>query len=414
MGVPFLLPRLGPEMESALLAEWLVAPGDEVAEGQPLATVETDKVTSDLEAPAAGSISGLVAAGEEYPVGATLAVIGASDDADAPSAPAAAAAGSSSAADPADTDSPASAGEPVASGPPSARRAVAERRRGEPLASPVARRAAQAHGVDLATVRPSARNGVIRKRDVEAAAAASAPRRGPVELGAPRPDETVDPGAMRRRIAMRMHASLQETAQITDFRDHDVTELIALRRAGVRWAGPLGFKVSFTDLFVRATALALREVPELNVSMTDDGRLVRHGSVNIGVAVAVPDGLIVPVAHRADELDLLSLHRRLEELVARAREGRLGLDELSGGTFTVTNIGSYGSTLATPILVPGQVGILGTGAFVERPVVREGQLAIGTVMTTSLTIDHRVIDGETAGRFQTAVGALLAAPERLL
>ena len=360
------LAKLGPEMESALLCEWLVADGAVVAQGEPVATVETDKVTTDLEAPAAGTISLLVEAGQEYPVGTRLAAI---------------------------------AGEQTGPSKPEARAALARRRRGgEPPATPVARRLAAALGVPLAEVGSAVGGRVIRKRDVEAAA----------ESG-----RSAALAPMRRRIAERMHQSLRDTAQITDFREHDVSELVALRGELARWGDLLGFRASWTDLFVRATALALRAVPALNASLTADGRLVAHDEVNVGVAVALPDGIIVPVLRRADELTLGEIHARLEDLVSRAREGRLAVDEVSGGTFTLTNIGSYGSQAATPILVEGQLGIIATGAFVDRPVVRDAALAVGTVMTTSLTIDHRVIDGRTAGEFQSAWGRLITDPDRL-
>jgi len=211
-----------------------------------------------------------------------------------------------------------------------------------------------------------------------------------------------------------MRDSLLQTAQITDIRQHEVTELIDLRRAAIRCSEMLGLRLSFTDLFVRASALTLREVPELNASLTDDGRLVQHDDVNIGVAVALADGLIVPVLRQADQLSIADIHAQLSSLVARARAGQADTADVSGGTFTLTNIGSYGSHAATPILVSGQVGILGTGAFLDTPIVRGGDVVAGTVMYTSLTIDHRVVDGETAGRFQTIFGRYLAEPDALV
>jgi pyruvate dehydrogenase E2 component (dihydrolipoamide acetyltransferase) len=402
MAVELALSKLGPDMESGTLTEWLVSDGDVVEEGQAVATVETDKVTTDLEAPGSGPITLLVEAGGEYPVGTRLAAIGADADADADGESA-----SRVTWDP-QPGNGASVAPPVT--PAEVRAALAERRRGEPLATPIARRMAQALGIALADLQRTAEGRVIRKRDVEAAHAAATTS----SAAAGRQARTADLSPMRRRIAQRMHASLQETAQITDFREHDVSELIGLRRSGVRWAGALGFRLSFTDLFVRATALALCEVPALNASLTENSRLISHGEINIGVAVALPDGLIVPVLRNVDQLDLVTVHQRMDDLVTRARAGRLTLDEVSGGTFTLTNIGSYGSHTATPLLVGGQVGIIGTGAFIEKPVVRDGQLAVGTVMHTSLTIDHRVVDGQTAGDFQTAWGRLIAEPDRLL
>jgi pyruvate/2-oxoglutarate dehydrogenase complex dihydrolipoamide acyltransferase (E2) component len=381
MEIAFIVPKLGPEMERGLLTAWLVAEGDHVEEGQPIATLETDKIETDLEAPASGRITGLADVAEEYAIGDRLAGI------------ATASAVSVAAATVAVAEAPSSRA--------AARAAMTERRRGEPLATPVARRIAQAHGIALTEVRV---DGRIRKRHVEAVLRAR-------ENGGRAGDELTP---MRRRIAQRVHASLQETAQITDVREHDVTAFVELRRSGLRWADALGFRVSLTDLLVRATALALREVPAVNASLTAENRLVAHGAVNIGIAVALDDGLVVPVLRDADRHGLAEIHQGVGALVGRARDGKSTREDLAGGTFTLTNIGSYGSHMATPILVQGQVGILATGAFLERPVVRDGALAVGTVMHTSLTVDHRVIDGRTAGQFQSAVSALLSDPDRLL
>lgn len=423
--VDFSLPKLGPEMESGVLADWLVAEGDTVELGQPLATIETDKVSTDLESPAAGRIGALVEAGVEYPVGTPLATIGDGAATSPDAAPIAAKTESPSPTTATATTVPTDTGITPAAPPEGdtalGRTAITERRRGEPLASPVARRMAQAHGVSLADIRRTVSQGTIRKRHVEAFIAdrdarppaaptsrTTAPPTAPLVAGTTTPLTT-----MRKRISERMRSSLLETAQITDFREHEVSDLIALRQAGVRWASVLGFRPSFTDLLVRAAALALRAVPALNVSMTDD-RLTVHDQINVGVAVAIPDGLVVPVVRRADELSLSELHDQIVRLVDRARTDALDLGDLSGGTFTVTNIGSYGSEIATPILVPGQVGIVATGSFVKKPVVRDDRIVVGTVMSTSLTIDHRVVDGETAGRFQTEIGELLRNPDRLL
>lgn len=407
MAVDVQLAKLGPEMESALLTEWLVDDGEAVAEGQAIATIETDKVTTDLEAPAAGVLKRLVPDETECAVGQRVALIAApgeeiSEDAGPMPAPAPSSGEPDAPAEP----SVATAGN-GASGP------VA----GKLRASPLARRMAADMGVDLAALASANPGSPLRKRHV-IAAADSTPSSTPAEPAAgldPAPltagREPLSP--MRRRISQRMVSSLQETAQITDFREHDVTDLVEMRKEGSRWAKRLGLGLSFTDLFVRATVLALEAVPDLNASLDGDD-LVRHSDANIGIAVAVPEGLIVPVLHRAQELSVAEIDRRVATLVERARDGSVGLDDLAGGTFTITNIGSYGSHMATPILVQGQVGILGTGALLRRPVARGEEIAIGTTMYTSLTIDHRLVDGKTAGEFQTALGELLRRPEDLL
>jgi pyruvate/2-oxoglutarate dehydrogenase complex dihydrolipoamide acyltransferase (E2) component len=418
MATSVSMTKMGPEMEAGLLVEWLVADGDIVVEGQPVATIETDKLTTDLEAPAGGPITLLVAVGGEYQVGTALATIEAADSAAAPSArhdpPVATPASSRSRAVSSvarDRSTPADDG---AAAVVAMRIALTEARRGEPSASPVARRMAQALGISLSDVKPSPHRRTIRKRDVEAAHLARS-QRELAEGSRDRPGGTLAGlSPMRRRIAQRMRDSLLATAQITDFREHEVSDLIEFRQAGLSWANAIGFRVSFTDLFVRATVIALQRVPSLNATLDSDGRLIAHDEVNLGLAVALPDGLIVPVLRDAGALNLAELHNQILDLVTRAREGRLGVTEVRGGTFTLTNIGTYGSHTATPILVEGQVGIIGTGALLQRPVVRDGRVVPGTVMHTSLTIDHRIIDGQAAGDFQTAWGDAITHPGGLL
>jgi pyruvate/2-oxoglutarate dehydrogenase complex dihydrolipoamide acyltransferase (E2) component len=429
MATDVVIAKMGPEMESALLTEWLVADGAEVTEGTPVATIETDKITTDVEAPASGRIQIFAAVETECAVGERLAVIlavgeepiGGSEPAGNGDAPAV------TEPDPTQSAATGQAPQPEpASSSPAPSPGAEDGERSGLRASPVARRIAAERGVDLAALAAANPDRPLRKRDVLSAAEgappatavatvpapAASPPPMPARTAAPAQREPLSP--MRRRISQRLIASLQETAQITDFREHDVTDLIAMRGEGSRWAKRLGLNLSYTDLFVRAIVLALAEVPELNASLEAENEVVRHGEVNVGIAVAIPEGLIVPVLHGADGLSLGEIDIRVAALVESARTGSLSLEELAGGTFTLTNIGSYGSQMATPILIQGQVGILGVGAFQQRPVVREGEIVVGTTMYTSLTIDHRLVDGKAAGDFQTAIGKLLADPERLL
>ena len=424
MVVDLPLPQLGVEMDSALLVEWSVEEGERVTAGQVVATVETDKVQAELEAPTDGVIGQRAEVDVEYRVGDRLAVI-AEDEAELGSAPpgdrsspdASAEAETTPATEVTTSHTPERTGS-GGSDPTSQRRAATERRRDEPLASPVARRMAASLGIDLGGVEPSGSRGVIRKRDVERAhadASAAAPPTPDASSqatvgGADRREKL---SATRRTIASRMHGSLRDTAQMTDVREHDVTALVALRTRAAASADTVGFRLSFTDLFIKAAAIALREVPELNASLDDDA-LITFGSIGIGVAVAVPDGLMVPVVHEPDQLSMAALHERLTARIERARTRRSTAEDLAGGTFTITNFGSYGTHFGTPILVPGQVGILGFGAMIERPMVRRGEMVVGTAMYTSLTVDHQVIDGETAGRFQSVLGSLFADPDALL
>ena len=407
MATPLTLPKLGVEMETARLAEWLVADGAEVVAEQIVANVETEKVIFELAAPAAGWIRLLGEPDEEYEIGAELALIAASreeyeslpDDASEPEA------------------APAPAARAAVNGI-AARDGVAGCRRGEPLASPLARRIASANGISLDGISGSGARGTIRRRDVEAAIAAPAevvalPVAAPAAADGEPPFEVTPLSSMRKTIARRMHASLADSAQMTDIREQDVTAVVEMRRAAVDRADALGFRLSFTTIFARAAVIALGAVPELNSSLIDE-EWRRHAGVNLGMAVSIPDGLVVPVVHGADRLSMRELHESLEAVIGRARDRSAGAGDLSGGTFTVTNFGSYGSHMGTPILMPPQVAILGVGAMVDRPMARGGELVIGKAMHSSLTVDHRVIDGETAGRFQNEFGRLLAEPDLLL
>jgi pyruvate/2-oxoglutarate dehydrogenase complex dihydrolipoamide acyltransferase (E2) component len=211
-----------------------------------------------------------------------------------------------------------------------------------------------------------------------------------------------------------MHQSVQATAQMTDFREHDVSGLVSLRASAVARADTLGFRLSYSALFARAAVMALLAVPELNSALTDGGELRRYERVDLGTAVAIPDGLLVPVVRGAEQLSLRALNEALAAVIERARTRTSPAEELAGGTFTVTNFGSFGSQVGTPILLPPQVGIMGVGALLDRPVVRDGQLAVGKVAWVSLTVDHRVIDGEAVGRFQNELARLFADPDLLL
>ncbi len=406
------MPKLGVEMTSARLDEWLVAEGAEIAAGTPIASVETEKVISDVESPGGGLIHLVGEIGREYAVGERLALLAETVeeyrqlvDGGAPTAAAPAA--------------PASAPAPAvpAAAPP------AQAAGGKLLASPLARRIAAANGVDIATVAGSGQRGAIRRRDVEAALAARpAPAAQAPAPSAPSAAAPDDPAAryddvpltpMRRTIADRMLLSMQGTAQMTDVREQDVSALVQLRRDAVAKADTLGFRLSFTALFTKAAAMALEAVPELNASIEGD-RLRSYRSIDIGTVVSVPDGLIVPVLRDVQDLGLRQVNERLEELIGRARDRKLTGDEMSGGSFTITNFGTFGSHFGTPILTPGQAAMLGIGAMIERPVVRDGEIVVGTVMFTSVTVDHRVVDGEVAGRFQNELHGLFTDPERLL
>jgi pyruvate dehydrogenase E2 component (dihydrolipoamide acetyltransferase) len=417
------LPKLGVEMETARLAEWTVAEGDAVASGDTIANVETEKVVFELPAPAAGRIHLVGELDEEYAIGDHLGAIAETDEEyasllEGAPAPAPAAAASAPVAE---QDTAVAAAPPAAPAVSAPAPAAAGGNGAKVLATPVAKRMAGVHGIDLGTLTGSGRQGVVRRRDVEAAIAAGPSTPEPaVAAGnghaAPAGAEStvLKLSSMRRTIATRMHASMQSTAQMTDIREQDVTKLVELRARTTARADALGFKLTFTALFARAALIALQRVPLLNSSLESETELRQYEGVNLGMAVAIPDGLLVPVVHGAERLSIRQLNDTLVELIGKARDRTASAEEMSGGTFTITNFGSFGSHMGTPILMPPQVGILGIGAMLDRPVVRDGEVAIGKVVYTCLTVDHRVIDGETAGHFQNELGALLADPDLLL
>ncbi len=406
MSAEISLPQLGVEMKYASLTEWVYQDGAEVRTGDVVAIVETDKVTYEIEAPGEGVLHHEAVPGEEYYVGHRLGVVTAADEQYL--APNRDAAVSEAAKPPETPDTSARIPEPAGTAPTPVTAPTPD---GKILATPLARRVAADLGIDMGSVTGSGPRGVIRRRDVDAAKAEPSVT-APVQVEPPSEQGTPFT-PMRRAIAERMHRSLQTTAQMTDVREVDVTALAEFRAALANKVDRIGFKVSFNDLFLKATAMALRKHPELNATVHDD-RVIQHDHVHLGMAVSVPEGLIVPVLRDADRLTIRALHERSEELAAEARERAVTAEDVSGGTFTVTNIGSYGSHFGTPVLNLPQVGILATGAVLDRPVVRDGDVVAGKVVHLSLTVDHRVIDGEAAGRFHTTLARLLAEPDTLL
>lgn len=411
MSIEITLPKLGVEMTSAILAEWSVPDGADVAKDEVIATVETDKVSYEITSSTEGVVHRVAVEGDEYPVGAVLATVHSEDDGRGTQPEGAAG----------PLEEPSSETRPeepsVTRESSSVERSGTRAENEAPiLATPLARRIAKSEGIDLRTIVGTGRRGQIKRSDVENAiesesrrgvitdAPASDARAGAVEVPLPQ---------LRRTIAKRMLSSLQTTAQMTDVREIDVSETLTLRRSMVDQLAETGFRPSVNTMYLKAVALTLRAVPELNVTF-EDGHLLQHRSINLGMAVAVPDGLVVPVIRDADRLSLRELHEEIARLSASAREGRLQSSDLSDGTFTVTNIGSYGSHFGTPVLNPPQVAVLATGAVVERPVVRDGSIAIGEMAYFSLTVDHQIIDGETIGRFHGELARTLAAPYLLL
>ncbi|NMH95977.1 2-oxoglutarate dehydrogenase, E2 component, dihydrolipoamide succinyltransferase [Pseudonocardia acidicola] len=452
-GTPVTMPELGESVTEGTVTRWLKQVGDTVAVDEPLLEVSTDKVDTEIPSPVAGTVLEItVAEDETVEVGAQLAVVG-----DAAAAPAPAAAPKPEPkTEPAPVDQAreqpaAKQAEPAApaaekvrangkaeTAPEPATEAGGESR-GAPYVTPLVRKLAAEHDIDLDTIEGTGVGGRIRKQDVLAAAeaaqqktaapaaepqrtapaAAAAPSRTPAArptapADGPQPGTTVKMPRLRQVIAQRMTDSLRVSAQLTTVQEVDVTRVAKLRaRAKAEFEAREGVKLTYLPFFAKATVEALKAFPQLNASINDETKEVTyHGAVHLAIAVDTPRGLLVPVIHNADELNIAGLARRIADLAARTRANKIAPDELSGGTFTITNIGSAGALFDTPIINQPQVGILGTGAITKQPVVVPGPdgedtIAIRSVCFLPLTYDHRLVDGADAGRFVSAVKARL-------
>lgn len=434
--VSVVLPALGESVTEGVITRWLKSAGDAVEADEPLVEISTDKVDTEIPAPVSGTLAAIAADTDAtVEVGAEIARISTGADAPAPPAPAPAA--------PAPAASEASAPEAVAPDADSSDSNAGA------YVTPLVRRLAAQHDIDLSTVTGSGVGGRIRKADVLAAvearggttvqpaqpslqqpaapAAAPAPARSsapPAAQTAPAsPLTTAEPSALRGRtenlsrlrrvIAERMVESLQTSAQLTTVVEVDVTRIAALRgRIKADFESREGVKLSFLPFFCKAAVEALKVYPQINSSIDmDAGTITYHDSENLGIAVDTDRGLLVPVVRDAGDLNIAGIARRIADLAERTRTNKVGPDELSGGTFTVTNTGSRGALFDTPIINMPQVAILGTGSVVKRPVVisEGGQdvIAIRSMVYLSLSYDHRIVDGADAARFLSTVKSRL-------
>jgi pyruvate dehydrogenase E2 component (dihydrolipoamide acetyltransferase) len=428
MATNVLLPQWGMNMEDGTLTRWLVNEGDEIAEGQPLVEVETAKINSELESPATGVVSHIMAAeGSLVKVGALVAVIGAPGEdppRPEPGAPssragarrrqrrrdarptgAAAARQVTPVARRLARDNGIDLGEVTGTGPrgriteQDVRDAI-EARQSRPRVQvvPRARMLARQEGLDLADVTGSGPGGRITVADVERAIA----ERDSVAARADAVGEVVPLTGLRKIIADRMTLSVSTMAQVTLTTEVDVTELLSLRESLVAEWRPHRMRPLDLDLIIAAVAGALSEHPRLNAHLVD-GNVLLLKEVNVGLAVAVPDGLVVPVLRGADSLDLLGVARAMRELADKTRKGNLGVDDVTGAGFTVTALSNYDIDVFTPIIDPPQVAILGLGRAIEKPVVVDGEIAVRYMVTLSLSFDHRIVDGAPAAQFLQAL-----------
>src|SRR5579883_1899605 len=425
------MPKMGDTMEEGKILRWIKHEGDQVKKGESLAEVETDKVNIEIEAFASGVLRKiLVAEGESAPIGASIAYIGGADEPLPDEA-----GGNGKGAAPQTQERPTTAAPDSARGAAPAAHApaaspapaqVAAPSGGRIFISPLARRFAEEHKVDYRQVRGTGPNGRIIKLDIEAALkqapAAVTPEAAPLPVAEALPAGVatgefveIPLTAMRRTIAKRLTQSMQSAPHFYVTSVIDTGKLGELRKQINEYAAtaPDPVKVSFNDLIIKAVALALLRMPQVNVSFAED-KLIQKKQVHIGVAVALEQGLIVPVLHDADKRGILDIARETRRLAEAARTNKLRPEDLSGGTFTVSNLGMFDVESFTAIINPPESAILAVGSITPTPVVVDGQIVVRERMKVTLSSDHRALDGAVAARFLQEVKRLLEEPFGLL
>ena len=420
MSVQVEIPSMGESVNEVILLEWLKGDGERVEQDEPLCVLETDKANVDLPSPASGALKHLQPIETTLAIGAIVAEIAEIAEGAEPAAPAPASQPSASSAEPS---------------------------KPEPVLSPAVRRLVEEHELDPAAIEGTGKDGRLTKKDVlahlEALSAPAEPAPPPPpEPAPPPPPESAPPptpasppppepapppapagpdpirrepmSRLRQRIAEHLVAAQHNAAMLTTFNEIDMSAVMQLRaKYKERFAQVHGASLGLMSFFSRATVLALGEFPAINAQI-DGTHIVYHDFVNLGIAVSTERGLVVPVLRRADQMSIAQLESNIKRLALSARDNKLAMDELSGGTFTITNGGVFGSLLSTPILNAPQSGILGMHTIQERPVVVEGQVAIRPMMYTALSYDHRLVDGQQSVSFLVRIKELLEDPARLI
>ena len=397
MPIDIKVPPMGESVSEATVAKWFKKVGDAVKADEPLCELETDKVTVEVPAPAAGQLVTITAdAGATVGVGAKLGEIleGAAGKAAAPAAA------------------------PAKAAAPAPAKAAAAASAAQP--GPAARKALSEAGVDAASVAGSGKDGRVTKADVAAApkAAAPAPAAAPAAPAAPREigprEERVKMTRLRTRIAERLKQAQNTAAMLTTFNEVDMTAAMAMRsKYNEQFEKRHGVKLGFMSIFAKACVVALKELPAVNAEI-DAGDIVYKNHYDIGVAVGTPQGLVVPVVRDCDVLSFADIEKKIGDFGRRARDGKLTIDEMTGGTFTITNGGIYGSLMSTPILNPPQSGILGMHKIQPRPIAVGDKIEIRPMMYVALSYDHRIIDGREAVTFLVRVKECIEDPGRLI
>ena len=414
-----VMPQMGESIVEGTLTKWLKKPGERVERDEPLFEISTDKVDTEIPSPVAGTLAEvLVEEGKTVGINTVVARIESGAAATRPAAPSAPA--------PAPSDAPVAAPPVKVSAPPPVEEPPAEPT--GPL-SPLVRKMARENNIDLSRVRGTGAGGRISKQDVEAYLAQSAtapPEAAPVPVAAkpaapapaapPVPYQApaaqaktrIEPmSAMRIKIAEHMVLSKRTSPHVTTVHRVDMTKVAKLReKYKGQFQNNYGFSLTYLPFIARASVAALRQFPLLNASL-DGNNIVYHNEIHIGIAVALENGLIVPVIRSADEKNILGLQRSIVDLAGRARSRQLKPDEVVGGTFSITNFGSFGSLMGTPVINQPQVAIIGVGTVDKTPVVIDDAIAIRSICHLSLSFDHRLVDGALADQFMTKVKQVL-------
>jgi 2-oxoglutarate dehydrogenase E2 component (dihydrolipoamide succinyltransferase) len=394
MSTEVKVPVLGESITEATLGEWLKKPGDAVAADEPIASLETDKVSVEVPSPVAGVMGQqVVKVGDTVNVGAVIASIEAGSGA-AVAAPA-----------PAAIPAPEPAAESTQTLSPSVRRIVLEK------------------GVDPSTIKGTGKDGRLTKDDVLSAAAApkpaptapaAAPANAAVTVSEDRREERVRMTRLRQTVAKRLKEAQNTAALLTTFNDVDMTAVIEARtKYKDLFEKKHGVRLGFMGFFVKAACMALRDIPNVNAQI-DGEEIVYHDYVDVSVAVSAPNGLVVPVIRDAQALSVAGIEKTIGDFGARAKAGTLTMDDMKGGTFTISNGGVFGSLMSTPIINPPQSAVLGLHRIEDRAVVRDGQVVVRPMMYLALSYDHRLIDGREAVTFLVALKNAIEDPTRLL
>jgi 2-oxoglutarate dehydrogenase E2 component (dihydrolipoamide succinyltransferase) len=418
MATEVKVPTLGESITEATLGAWLKQPGDAVAQDEPIASLETDKVAIEVPSPVAGTMGDQRAkVGDNVAVGAVIATIEEGAKAEAPATPV----------------NPKGAGENIAPKQEEAAEAAPDGEAPHLTLSPAVRRTVLEHHLDPSKIKGTGKDGRLTKDDVLAAAESqktkapqpSAPAKAGAQTPAPDPvpasagtqgrrEERVRMTRLRQTVARRLKEAQNSAAILTTFNDVDMSAVLAARaKYKDLFEKKHGIRLGFMGFFVKAAALAAHDIPAVNASIEGD-EIVYHDYFDVSVAVSAPHGLVVPVVRDAQSLGFAEIEKRIADFGRRAKEGTLTIEEMQGGTFTISNGGVFGSLMSTPIINPPQSAVLGMHRIEERPVVRDGQIVARPMMYLALSYDHRLIDGREAVTFLVRMKEALEDPTRLL